>query len=114
MLPQVDEYAKYISVWNPDSITSTIRSLKGKGVSTGVSQEFNALYGTFRAAPSLTGNLETTLEGDMGVDFFGYQGGHSVVRSVNCRYFQVKEGSSDKYMVNGILVPTASLHTMSL
>ena len=75
MVPQVDEYAKYISVWNPDSITSTIRSLKGKGVSTGVSQEFNALYGTFRSAPSLEGNLEDTLDGDMGVDFFGYQGG---------------------------------------
>ena len=82
MVPQVDEYAKYISVWNPDSITSTIRSLKGKGVSTGVSQEFNALYGTFRAAPSLTGNLETTLEGDMGVDFFGYQGGGRSVSAV--------------------------------
>ena len=70
---KLEEYAKYISTWNPDSITSTIRSLKKKGVSTGVSQEFNTIYGTFRSAPSLTGNLETTLDGDMGVDFFGYK-----------------------------------------
>ena len=70
---QLAEYAKAISVWNPASITSTIRSTKVKGVSTGVSQEYNALYGTFRGTPSLTGNLETTLEGEMGVDLFGYQ-----------------------------------------
>jgi len=70
---QLAEYGKTISVFNPEAITSVIRSTKRRGISTGVSQEFNALYGTFKAPANPEGNLETTLEGDIGVDFFEYQ-----------------------------------------
>lgn len=72
-LSKLAEYGKAISIFNPDSITSTIRSTNRRGISTGISQEFNALYGTFKSAPSLEVNLADTLDGDVGVDFFTYQ-----------------------------------------
>ena len=71
-LAQLAEFNKYISVYNPDSILSTIKDTKDQGLSTGVAREFRSLYGTFRAAPDPEGNLASTLEGEMNVAFLTY------------------------------------------
>merc|ERR1712106_1041870 len=50
-LSQLAEYGKAISIFNPESITSVIKSTKNRGISTGINQEYNALYGIFKAPP---------------------------------------------------------------
>ena len=71
-LAQLAEFNKAISVYNPDSILSTIMDTKDQGLSTGVAREFRSLYGNFGAAPNPEGNLVSTLEGEMNVAFLTY------------------------------------------
>ena len=68
------QYGAALSLQNPDSLMSAIRNSKSIGVSTGVIKETQSYFGAFsnvRANP--TGNLNTTLEGQMNPALLTYQ-----------------------------------------
>jgi len=75
--PKLDRLAAYgqgLSLLNPDSLMSTIRDSKSKGISTGVIRETQAYFGVFgnnRASP--VSNLNKTLEGQVNPAFLTYQ-----------------------------------------